>query len=96
MVDFFEVAAGGGAEVAGGDEDAGAGVVGVEGADEVAELGFADGVAPALGLDVDGVEAEGVGGDYGVDAAIGGGGGREGMRDEVQICGRSPWRGGGG
>ncbi len=42
---------------------------------EVAELRFADGVFPALGLDVDGVEAEGVLIDDAIDATVAGDGG---------------------
>lgn len=57
-------------EAAGGDEDAFGGFLAGERADEVLDLGAADVVLPALGLDVDDVEAEAVFVDDAVDAFV--------------------------
>jgi len=57
-------------ESAGGDEDAFVGLLAGEGSDEALDLAAADGALPALGLDVDDVEAEAVFVDDAVDAFV--------------------------
>lgn len=70
--DAAGVVEGGRDEGAGGDEDAFAGLLTGEGSDEALDFLAADAALPALGLDVDNVEAEAVFIDDAVDAFVAG------------------------